>query len=265
MIDTELSQEVAFFVRTCCYVDFGADPFGQLDGSNTHAARGTVDKDLFPGLQSRQMVQGVIDREEGAGDGRCGFEGNSGRDVRDGTSLGNYPIAKTGRPEADNQISRRESGRLAADAAYDAGKLQTQCRAGKAVFDGFVGKHAKGVHDVAEIQTGSVDLDFDFIAGGHAARMGFPAQVAQLARELEGEAYGWIFNLQMLLRPWLKSQAWRIACALPGQDDFLFLVRLLEFLIQRCDYGFGRQRIFQIDQAHGAVGGFVNQGSTESP
>ncbi len=70
MVHAQEAQEVAFFVRPGRDVDFGANPFGELDGGNAYPAGGTVDEHFFTGLQSRQMAQGVIDREEGAGNGR---------------------------------------------------------------------------------------------------------------------------------------------------------------------------------------------------
>ncbi len=184
----------------------------------------------------------------------------------DGTGLGDYPVAEAGRAEAHNLIARCKSASLAADAAHDAGKFEAQRRAGKTVFDGLVGKQAKGVHDVAEIETGGMDVDFDFTIAGCAARVGFPAQIAQLAREREAEAYRWGFGLPAFsLRSRLKAQARCIARAASGQNDFLFVVRLFEFSIQCGGDSVKRQRIFQIDQADSVVGGFVDQGSTESP
>ena len=185
----------------------------------------------------------------------------------DCAGFGDHPVAEAGRAETDNQIARRESLSLAADAPHDSGKFKTQSRARKSVFDGFVGKQAKGVHDITEIQSGGVDFDFDFIFSGCALRVGFPTQIAQLARKLEAQAYRWVFDLLMLpgLRFRLKAQAGCIAGAASGQDNFLFVVGRLEFSIQSRGGGFDRQWVFQIDQADSVVGGFVDQRSTESP
>ena len=206
--------------------------------------------------------------KESAGNGRRRLEGNSGRDMGDGAGLGDYPVAETGRAEADNLISWRESACLAADAPHDSGKFKTQSRAGKTVFDGFVGEQAKGIHDVTEIESGGVDFDFDFIVSGRNARVSFPTQITQLARKLEAEAYRWRFDLLMFLCLWSAAQGEGGAHSERPQ-----LVRMISCSLSGCSNSLSRavatvsisHGIFQIDQADSVVGGFVDQRSTESP
>ena len=104
MINTKQAQEITFFVRSSRCIDFGTNPFGQLDCRDTNPAGGAVDKHSFTGLQPSQVMQAVIGRKKCAGDGCCRLKRDSLGDVRDCVGFGNYPVAKAGRTETHDLI-----------------------------------------------------------------------------------------------------------------------------------------------------------------
>ncbi|MNN67279.1 hypothetical protein D3C81_1829050 [compost metagenome] len=93
--------------------------------------------------------------------------------------------------------------------------------------------------------------------------MGFPAQVAQLARQFEAEAdLGRCLLLDtgiQLIRA--HPQAGHIAIALGADGQFGFVIGIEQGRQQRFDPSpFG-----QVQQAHAATHGFVGQGATKAP
>ncbi|MNV35248.1 hypothetical protein D3C71_1266890 [compost metagenome] len=172
------AQQVALFVRAGGGVDFRAQPLRELDGGNAHAASRAVDQDLLAFFQARQVVQRVVDGEEGAGDGGGGLKREAVRNVRDGAGLGQHAVAKAGGAKAHDGVTDGIAGHVRTHADDGARKLQAKRGAGKAVFDGFVGQQAQCVHDVAEVQTGGFDADFKLVVARSRGGAGFPAQVA---------------------------------------------------------------------------------------
>jgi len=170
VVNTQQAEKVAFFIRPGGDVDFRAQPFGQLDGGQADPARRAVDEHLFVGLQPGQMVQGVIDRKEGAGNGHRRLEGDPGREVGDGIGLGDHPVAEAGRAEAHHLVAGCEWTGRVADVSHDSGKFEPQGRAGETVFNGFFGGPAQGVHNEQEIGAGGQAFD----PGGFSAATGGP-------------------------------------------------------------------------------------------
>ncbi|MNI71644.1 hypothetical protein D3C73_1275270 [compost metagenome] len=173
------------------------------------------------------MVQRVVHGEEGARDGRRRLEGHALGNPRYRIGIGDQAIGEARRAEADNPVTRLEVAlHLRTLAAHDTGEFEAQGRAGEAVLDGFVGQQAERVHDVAEVQAGGLDLDVQFIARRQQRCVGFPAQVAQLARQFEAEAdLGRCLLLDtgiQLIRA--HPQAGHVAIALGADGQFGFII-----------------------------------------
>jgi hypothetical protein len=230
MVHAQQAQEVAFLRGTCGGEDFGSLPLRDLYRCNSHAAGGAVDQDLLAFLDARKVIQGVIDRKEGARDGGCSFESQSGRNRRDAVSLGHDEIAETAWPEAEDPVTGSEVPDPTAHGCHDPCELQTQCGSGKAVFDRPVGQETEGVHDVTEIQAGGLHLDFKLIMGGRHMGARLPPQVAQLSGKLEPEAQDRRFEgcgcRRLICRGCLDLQAHHVPIAGSGQHDLLLGVRV---------------------------------------
>ncbi len=135
MIHAKQTQEVALFFRTCGRENFGPFPFRELYRRDPNATGGAVDQDLLPLLEAGKVIERVMNREEGAGDGGGGLERRTGRNQADTAGLGHDTIAETSRRKTENPVSGRKPADSATHTYHNTGELQTQRRSGKAAFD----------------------------------------------------------------------------------------------------------------------------------
>ena len=113
-LDAHQTQEVALLFGAHRGVNFRSQPLGYLQRCNAHAARGAVNQDFFARFDSRQMLERVVDREEGRRNRRRGGKANAFRQCCNGVLVGNDLVAKAGRAEADHGLPRRHVGDVAA-------------------------------------------------------------------------------------------------------------------------------------------------------
>ncbi|MNF56013.1 hypothetical protein D3C84_374920 [compost metagenome] len=264
MLDAQQAQEIALLVATRRGVDFGAAPFCNLDRGNADAARCTVNQDFLSRFKPRQVMHGVIHGEERTRNGRRRFKRHAFRNARHSVGVGDQAIGEARRTKTDDTVARLE---ITLDhrpfTAHHTGKLEAQRRAREAIFDRFIRQQTQRVHDIAEVQTRGLNLDIQFIVCRHQRRSCFPAQIAQLPRQIEAE-----LDLRRRIQQrtaWqligLDSQPCDIPIASRADRQFGFFIRIEQCRHQDLDARANRQ----IEQTNSTTDCLVHQRPTEAP
>ena len=174
-LHTEQAQEIPFFLRARGGIDLGPAPLGNLNRRDADAAGSAMNQHFLALLQPRQMVQRVIGRKEGAGNGGRRFERQSGRDERQSAGARYQAVAKTRRRETDHGVARRKASGTGAHGQDHAGKFEPQAGTRKAALHGLIGQQAERVHDVAKIKSGGFDRHLDLILARRRSRIALPS------------------------------------------------------------------------------------------
>ena len=256
VLDAHQRQEVTLGGRTDGGEHLGAQPLGDLQRRDAHPPGSPVDQHLLAGFQTRQMLEGVVDGEEGGRDGRCRFQTDALRHAGQRGIRDHQAVREAGGAEADHPLTDREFG-VVPGACHHTGELEPQTWAGEAVLDGFIRQQSQGVHHVAEVEAGGLDTYLDVTAChlGEVTRL--PLEIAQLARLTEAQTHAAAIlpgclalvcrrlvgcllgghRQPCLCRGCHLTQTCREAGAIGIQHDFLLVIRGFDFLYQRVDQG----------------------------
>ena len=157
MLDTKAAQIGTLFLIAGSSEDFSAGALGKLDGSKANTAGRDVDQDALTLLETRDMIEAVVDGRERGWDGRRAFE----RDV-----LGNFR-QRSGRQldealqaaaiVAHDAITNFDVGDTGANGGNDGAIFQTEVTV-SGVGLGFSRQQPGDGHDVAEVEADGLDL-----------------------------------------------------------------------------------------------------------
>lgn len=221
-----------------------------------------MDQHLLARLQARQVMQRVVHGEEGTRNGRRCFERHPFGDACNGVGVGDQAVGEAAGAKAHHTVTRGEVAHcLGAFALHHTGKFEAQGRAGEAVFDGFIRQQAEGEHHVTEVKARRTHLNVQLIRRRLTRLTHFPAQVAQLARQVEAQAHPLRIAHCAARLIGQHAQARHVATAFGVQGQLGFAVGVQQRRYRQLD----RCRMGQIEQANTTVRGFVGQGTAKAP
>jgi hypothetical protein len=165
-------------------------PLHDLDRRQPDPAGTAVDEHGFAWRHPGEMLERIIGGEKCDRDGRRRRRADSIGKLCHREFGHHHVLRKCRRRESDATLAGRQAADAGADAGNHAGALHADGRPGKAGLERFRRQQTERPHDVAEIETGRLDLDFHLTRARRPARSKSPRQTVQRALRLDFEARG---------------------------------------------------------------------------
>ncbi len=180
--DAEGFQQLPFGGR-CGGEDFGSDVLGNLNGGLPDASGGSVNQNAIAGFNLADDVQRIVGGEKGSRNGGGGFNVEMIRNWDHQVGIDGDIVAKAGRGDRHHGLADVQVLHVLPYGDDVSCTFEAEC-------SGVTRIETKGVEQVAEVESGGANVDFDVMGAGGTTRNRVPGEGIEAAAlgnlELQG-------------------------------------------------------------------------------